>query len=249
MARTKSKKYFVFADPHGNLTALKEALKEAGYNPRNKRHHLIGLGDYFDRGTENAEMAEFIVEMHEKKKATFIKGNHDQMLIDVLEYRDDGLFNCTYNGLNRTINDLSGDQWFMLRVDQGYIVSRIKENHPKLLDVLKQMKDIIEIKDFVLTHAGYSNIYKDPYRTDGWEVNPWARSDSFVEHFTTADQFVLTKTYVFGHWHAFDLRKKFQEGDGEITPEPFIHRNFVGLDACTIRTNKVNIYIIDEGLI
>ena len=158
-------KYFLFSDPHGNLTALREALSNAGYDEDNLNHHLVGLGDYFDRGSENSEMANFIIEKYFQGRSTFLRGNHDQMLIDVLEKRDDGLFNCEHNGLGRTIEDLSKDKWHMLIQDQDYTINRINKNYPKLLEVLNQMKDTLEIKDFILTHGGYSNTENSPYDT------------------------------------------------------------------------------------
>lgn len=243
-------KYFLFADPHGNFTALKEALDNAGYDETNDNHTLVGLGDYFDRGSENDKMADFIIDQYEKGKAIYILGNHDQMLLDVLTFKDNGIFNCLYNGLNRTINQLSKVDWSSLKYDQEFVVNEINKNYPKLLEILKQMKDILEIKNFVITHGGYSNRLKDPYLTDMWYINNWAHTEFFVEWFATSDDFKLVKTYIFGHWHAYRLRNKFIGDTDEIpTPEPFIHRNFIGLDACTTATNKVNIYIIDDELV
>lgn len=240
-------KYFIFADPHGHYTELKEALLAAGYDEANDNHKLIGLGDYFDRGRENDKMATFLLNQWEKGKADFILGNHDQMLLNFLRGKDDGIFNCVYNGFGKTLEDLAKiETWQLIYYNPDFVMQKIKENYPKLLEWLYKMEEKIEIGDYILTHAGYKNIFHDPYITRGWEIDCWARSDLFVENFKTSDIFRINKTYIFGHWHAFDLRAKFQDGDGEITPEPFITRNFVGLDACTIKTKKVNVYTIEE---
>lgn len=243
-------KYFLFADPHGHYTELKEALLDAGYDETNDNHQLIGLGDYFDRGTENGKMAAFLLDQWEKGKAKFILGNHDIMLLDFLRGKDDGIFNSIYNGFDKTIEDLANiETWQLIYYEPQFVAEKIRGNYPKLLEWLYKMEDKIEIENFVLTHAGYSNKLKDPYRTDKWEIDNWAKTDFFVKWFATSDDFVLQKTYIFGHWHAFDLRQKFQNGDGTPSSEPFIHRNFIGLDACTALTKKVNIYIIDEEVI
>ena len=42
-------KYFVFSDIHGCMDALSIALDKAGYNSRNKEHHLLFLGDAFTK--------------------------------------------------------------------------------------------------------------------------------------------------------------------------------------------------------
>ena len=193
--------------------------------------------------------AKLLIDQYKKGKATYILGNHDEMLLNFLTYKEDGLLNCIYNGLDVTVDQLSRSSWYEIRIDQSYIVNRIKENYPDLLSIMQKMIDKVEIGNFVITHAGYSNLLRDPYQTHMWEVNNWAYSNFFVKWFQTSDDFVLQKTYLFGHWHAFQLRQEFQNGDGKITPEPFFYKNFVGLDACTTITKEVNIYIIDEEAI
>lgn len=243
-------KYFLFADPHGHYTELKEALLAAGYDETNDNHMLIGLGDYFDRGYENGKMATFLLDQWTKGKARFILGNHDTMLLNFLKGKDDGIFNSLYNGFGKTIEDLAKiETWQLIYYDQDFVIQKIKENYPNLFEWLYKMENKIEIGNFVLTHAGYANRAKDFYFPDKWEVDNWANSKFFVKWFQTSDEFRLPKTYIFGHWHAFDLRQEFQNGDGKPSPEPFIHKNFIGLDACTALTKKVNIYIIDEEVI
>ena len=243
-------KYFIFADPHGHYTELKEALLAAGYDETNDSHMLIGLGDYFDRGLENGRMATFLLDQYQKGKARLILGNHDSMLLDFLRGLDNGIFNSIYNGFGNTLEDLAKiETWQLIYYNPEFVIFQIKENYPRLLELLHNMEHKIEIGNFVLTHAGYSNKLKDSYFTDMWEVNNWARTDLFVKSFATSDDFRFGKTYIFGHWHAFDLRQKFQNGDGTITPEPFMQTHYIGLDACTAVTKKVNIYIIDEEVV
>lgn len=242
-------KYFLFADPHGNFTALKEALDNAGYDETNNNHTLVGLGDYFDRGYENGKMATFLLDQWKKGKAKYILGNHDEMLLNFLKGLDDGIFNAAHNGFGRTLEDLAKiETWQLIHYDPELVINNIKNNYPDLLELLYSMESIIEIDNFVLTHAGYSNT--NIYDTDKWEINNWARTDKFVQYFATSDDFRINKTYIFGHWHAFNLRRKFlHEDTSDTMSDIFYHRNFVGLDACTTLTNKVNIYIIDDELV
>lgn len=240
-------KYFLFADPHGHYNELKEALLAAGYDETNKDHQLIGLGDYFDRGNQNDKMATFLIDQWKKGKGRFIFGNHDEMLYDFLRGTNDGYFNAYYNGFGKTIENLAGiGYWQEIEFNLDFIVQKIKQNYPDLLEFLHNTEDKIEIGDYVITHAGYSNKADNFYKTDQWEIDNWGRTDKFVESFAMSDEFNISKKYIFGHWHAYDLRLKFQDGDGTITSKPFMYRNFIGLDACTVITKKVNIYIIEE---
>ena len=61
------KKIFVVSDIHGHCTLLQKALERAGFDDANEDHLLICCGDYFDRGTENAEVMKFF----EKEKGTY----------------------------------------------------------------------------------------------------------------------------------------------------------------------------------
>lgn len=241
-------KYFLFTDPHGHFTELKEALLAARYDETNENHMLIGMGDYFDRGKENAQMAKFLLDQHKKGKAVYILGNHDQMLIDFLTGKGDGIFNCIHNGFGETIQDLSGlMHWQYIANDQDYAVKKIKGNFPGLLKLLTEMKEEIRIGDYIITHAGYSNDFGSSIFHDKWSVNNWAHTEKFVQDFHTATIYEPNKKYIFGHWHAFQLRQKFGYSyTNKPTPEPFVHKNFIGLDACTALTKKVNVYIIED---
>ena len=53
-------KYFAFGDTHGYYDELMTSLQEAGYQIFNPDHCLIGLGDYFDRGSQSKEILEFL---------------------------------------------------------------------------------------------------------------------------------------------------------------------------------------------
>ena len=75
------KKLFVVSDIHGHCTILSEALDRAGFDRRNPDHLLICCGDYFDRGTENMEVLQFLERLPRK---ILIRGNHEDMLKKLL---------------------------------------------------------------------------------------------------------------------------------------------------------------------
>jgi len=69
--------YVVFGDIHGCLIPLREVLAAAKDFPD---HELIFLGDYIDRGPDS----EGVIRLLSTIPATFLRGNHEQMLLDRL---------------------------------------------------------------------------------------------------------------------------------------------------------------------
>jgi serine/threonine protein phosphatase 1 len=75
---------FAISDIHGcyrtfyDLVIRKINLK--------KSDRLILLGDYIDRGDQSKEVVDFIIDLKEKGfDLTMLKGNHEAMLLRVLE--------------------------------------------------------------------------------------------------------------------------------------------------------------------
>jgi serine/threonine protein phosphatase 1 len=252
------KKYFLFSDVHGEFSALLASLDKAGFEPDNENHILISLGDNFDRGQENVQMLLFLKEWKDKGRLQLIRGNHDDMLIDFLTGKDDGVFNCVQNGMDWTLQQLSGLELSKFIYDYPQvIIDKINENYPFILELFdvdnsKPQINKIEIGNYVLTHAGYSPLID--YAWDStWVPFNWSRTDRFIYHFSESKEYDPNKKYVFGHWHAFRLRKEFiketiknEYGLDLKNHNTFEYQNFIGIDTCTNLSGYVNIYIIEE---
>ena len=80
-----SKKYpkriLVVGDIHGQIKALKKALRLAKFNPK-KGDYLIMLGDLIDRGYGSKETLDFAMKLVHQGNGLVIRGNHEQMAID-----------------------------------------------------------------------------------------------------------------------------------------------------------------------
>lgn len=63
----------IFGDIHGCYDPLKEYFKE---NPINSETKYIFVGDYEDRGIQNKEVFEFLLEHKKDSNFLFLKGNH-----------------------------------------------------------------------------------------------------------------------------------------------------------------------------
>jgi serine/threonine protein phosphatase 1 len=248
------KKYFAFSDVHGEFSALLASLDKVGFEQDNEDHILLSLGDNFDRGNENAQVLEFLLKFWKADRLMMIKGNHDDMLITFLTGKDDGLFNSIHNMMDYTLQNLSRlDIQKFIYTHPQVIIDKIKEYYPELIEFYNDAKDIIEIENYIITHAGYSHTNKyNTWEEPIWEIDNWANTPNFIRFFPDSTQYQKDKIYVFGHWHTFRLRWDFQEKKYDETGtillknyHIFQHENFIGLDACTNLSNFVNILIIE----
>jgi serine/threonine protein phosphatase 1 len=86
-------------DIHGCLDQLRELLARVVPTPQDQ---LVFLGDYVDRGPDSAGVVEALLALREQLPRTvFLRGNHEQMLLDVLSGGDPAIF--LLNGGEQTI--------------------------------------------------------------------------------------------------------------------------------------------------
>lgn len=78
---------YVIGDIHGHSVALKALVTAL---PLGEEDELIFLGDYVDKGPDVRGVLEFLCELAKRPNTIFLRGNHDQMLIDA--YREPAKF-------------------------------------------------------------------------------------------------------------------------------------------------------------
>lgn len=91
------------SDIHGHRALLENVLRQASYKPGKDR--LFLLGDYIDRGPDSLGTLEMVKELVEGG-AVALRGNHEQMLLDVLAERL-GMPTWLRNGGGNTIESFS----------------------------------------------------------------------------------------------------------------------------------------------
>jgi len=74
-------KKFVIGDIHGGLKALLQVLKKINCDENDT---LIFLGDYVDGWSESPAVLDFLIDLQKKQNCVFIRGNHDELLLDWL---------------------------------------------------------------------------------------------------------------------------------------------------------------------
>ena len=169
-------------DIHGCAVTLDHLLARLAPTPDD---HLVFVGDYVDRGPDSRGVLDRLVAMQKAAEAgdgprcTFLRGNHDQMMLD---YVDEGRFDLWR--VNGGLSTLSG------YVDADRLA--IPAEH---LDFLRATELVFETDDYVFVHAGLRPqiTVAENLRTGSADVYLWERSHLVAEHL------VWEKTVVCGH--------------------------------------------------
>ncbi len=190
-------KNYVISDIHGFYNAMIDSLDNAGYEPNNESHHLLVLGDMFDRGDQSKEVLEYLHDAHEKGQADILLGNHDVFLIEILEGDfKRAWFNIDHNGTGRTLYSLSG--MVPTRYNLENINKTIHKRFPYLLDWLKSLPYFFERNEYIFVHGGLDPT-KGDWRNLTQEDYVWTRE-------ITCDP-IPGRTVVAGHHRVATIRK------------------------------------------
>ena len=78
----------VIGDIHGGLRALHQIFERAKVTLHDT---LIFLGDYVDGWSESPQVIDFLIDIGKKQNCIFIRGNHDELLLEWLNESKDNL--------------------------------------------------------------------------------------------------------------------------------------------------------------
>lgn len=99
-------RYYVTADVHGYFNELKEALTEQGFFKDQEPHKLIICGDLYDRGNEALQLQAFILELIAQDQVILIRGNHEDLTMNLLSNWHQCSYLQTHHHTNGTIDTL-----------------------------------------------------------------------------------------------------------------------------------------------
>lgn len=133
----------VIGDIHGGLRALHQIMERAKVTTDDT---LIFLGDYVDGWSESPQVLDFLIDKSKKQECIFIRGNHDDLLLDWL----------TGNTKNFDENT-----WFHHGGEATILAyASVSEAKKKLhIDFLKSLKDyFLDDQNRLFIHAGFTNM-------------------------------------------------------------------------------------------
>ena len=148
-------RYYVTADVHGYFNELKEALTEQGFFKDQDPHKLIICGDLFDRGTEALQIQAFILELLAQDRVILIRGNHEDLTMNLLN----NWHRCSYlqthhhtNGTIDTLCQLTGTSFKDIYTDAENVGRAILKN-PYIQKIIPSMIDYYETTHYIFTHG------------------------------------------------------------------------------------------------
>lgn len=269
-------KYYVVADVHGFFDLMVKALTEKGYFEEKEPHKLVICGDLFDRGSEAKEMEKFVVDLLEKDEIILIRGNHEDLMLDLVnrldEYVERGIEH-THHYRNRTVKtlmDLAECSLGRIKQQPREITDRMRAT-PFLQKIIPAMKDYFETEHFIFVHgwipchaSGYGGQADWFNYQENWREAP--QSDWMLARWyngmLAAFQGCIEpgKTIVCGHWHCsfghtyLEKReiKPYKEGDTLASKQleedftPYYGNGVIALDAATVLSKVVNCIVIED---
>lgn len=249
-------KIFAISDMHSFLAPTLKALKEAGWDENNPEHIIVVCGDAFDRGNETAEMLEWLLDLINKGKLIYAKGNHEILMQKMLdrgyaEWHDkhNGTQKSYYQILNAYSNMMDG------RKPDDIVRDLLQPLYDNMVNYLETSKYIFVHSFIPVNSEGKSNpiyYYKEDWRNASdkeWNDAMWHNPFKLAEQ----DLNKTGKTIVFGHWHCSaghvmlgNCSNEFEGYHGYTIWEPCYFKNTIGIDRCTAHTGEVNVLILED---
>lgn len=258
-------KYYVIADIHGFYEATRRALDEKGFFNDTEPHKLIICGDLFDRGAEARRLQAFIEELMARDEVILIKGNHEDLMVEMLDNFYDYLPSMVYthhyqNGTYDTALALTRMNKHDVEYNPEIFRKRMYAT-PYLKDIIPSMLDYYETEHYVFVH-GYIPcqsvlVGQDRERFFGlenwreaswqaWEKARWINGMAAWKCGVREEG----KTIVCGHYHTSWGHSVIDgigsEWGNDSVLEPFIKDGLIALDGRVAFTKKVNCIVIED---
>ena len=157
---------FVIGDIHGCNKTLQELLKKKMKISREDQ--LFFLGDYIDRGPDSKGVLDYLIGLKENGYHTiFIRGNHEEMLIESLS-SDTYFHPWIYNGGGETLKSfgLSQEEYLKLPGDEKLPA--------KYMEFLSHTTYYIELDKCFIVHAGFN--FHDDHPFHDMDAMIWSRN-------------------------------------------------------------------------
>jgi len=190
--KTATGRRFVIADVHGCAKTFWYLVKEQINLQINDQ--LFLLGDYINRGPDNAGVIDFILNLRQENYQVFaLRGNHEQMLLDSQQDLRETLKAKRMVRLHKR-KDLVDETGFLLE---------------KYVNFFRGLPYYFELDNFYLVHAGF-NLYVDDFLQD-YNDMLWIRD--FKEKAQRDNKTFWGKKVIIGHTKYWmeDIKKAIEE--------------------------------------
>ena len=130
----------VIGDIHGGLRALHQIMERARVTTKDT---LVFLGDFVDGWSQSPQVIDYLIELKTTHNCIFIRGNHDELLLNWLDESKDNLLWYKHGGESTVLAYES--------------VSKI--NKAKHIEFLQSLDDYyLDDENRLFIHAGFTNM-------------------------------------------------------------------------------------------
>lgn len=256
-------KYYVTADVHGYYSELIAALTDKGFFTDTVPHKLIICGDLFDRGAEALKLQSFILDLMEKDEIILIRGNHEDLLLQLLDEWAKGSYYQGYhigNGTLDTVFQLTESSRLSLLTEANEVGKKLKLT-PCIQRIIPAMVDYYETEHYVFVHGWIpcARTHLSYHRILYSGIGDWRHADKdtwdgarWINGMEAAHEGIAEegKIIVCGHWHCSFGHSNYEGKGGEFDNDPdftpYYADGIIALDACTATTGFVNCIIIED---
>lgn len=264
-------KYYVLSDVHGYFSLMKQVLEEKGFFDDKEPHKLILCGDMLDRGAEALEMQDFMVDLLHKDELIFVRGNHEDLMIEMLDKFVDYRWGITLGSSHHNSNGTWDSALQLSHMSESNALRNPQELIHKVLDspfckeLIPSSLDYFETDNYIFVHgwipcfsddmpAWYRKnrhyIYNPEWRTarkEEWDAARWLNGMELAELHSITER---EKKIVCGHWHTSYghcwLENKCSEFGEDADFSPYYGENIIAIDACTAHSGRVNCLVIED---
>lgn len=208
------KRILVISDIHGELKLFDSLLERVKYDA--DEDQLILVGDYVDRGPDSKGVLNRVSEL-KRNGAVVLRGNHDEMMLNVVDGVSGALERWERNGALMTLQSYDSSI-------ESVILSAGAE-FEKHISLIREMDYYYETKDYIFVHAGVSP--DTPVQKTDPHTFLWIR-ELFYEKYSG------DKTVIFGHTPTSAIR---QEKNHDIY---FGENNIIGIDGAATYGGQLN---------
>lgn len=133
----------VIGDIHGGLLGLQEVLQLACAKAEDQ---LVFLGDYVDGWSQSPEVLNFLIELKNSHNCIFIRGNHDQLLLEWLQ---------------SGAQEISNKMWFQ-HGGEATVLAYEKVDDPTIKEHIAFLENLVDYyidpQNRLYIHAGFTNL-------------------------------------------------------------------------------------------
>jgi len=218
---------YAIGDIHGCLVEVKRLVAKIDTDVRRrpiKKHKIIFLGDYIDRGPQNSAVLTYLNRLSRGKRNTvFLRGNHDErfaMFLAAPEQTGEGFLKWggASTAKNYGVSIKRGERY---REFAKRLRKRVPKSH---LNFLNRLKFSYVQDDYFFAHAGVR-----PNITLNKQSNHdlmWIRAD-FINH-----RKPYSKVVVHGH---------------TVVEKPEVFQNRIGIDTGCYNSGYLTALVLEEN--